>query len=113
MIDREMKVRVRRWEILDAFAILMFRFDDDKVQLLEGSIKEYEHNPVADESYSGITISYDQAQKLIDEFWTLGLRPTEGTGSAGAMAAAQENLKDLRSVKDKLFALLEKVDLGK
>jgi len=36
------------------------------------------------------------AQGLMDELWQCGLRPTEARGSAGAMAAVQEHLKDLR-----------------
>lgn len=38
------------------------------------------------------------AQQLMDELWNCGLRPTEGTGSAGAMAAVQEHLKDMRAL---------------
>jgi hypothetical protein len=37
-----------------------------------------------------------QAQQFMDELWSCGLRPTEGTGSAGAMAATQAHLKDLQ-----------------
>jgi hypothetical protein len=48
-----------------------------------------------------------EAQALIDSLWDCGLRPTEGTGSAGALAAAQANLEDLRRVA---FTLLDKND---
>lgn len=40
----------------------------------------------------------DTAQKLMDDLWDCGLRPSEGTGSAGAMAATQKHLDDLRTV---------------
>ena len=43
-------------------------------------------------------ISKDTAQILMDDLWTCGIRPTEGQGSAGAMAAVQEHLKDLRKL---------------
>ena len=36
------------------------------------------------------------AQTLIDQLWNCGLRPTEGAGSAGAMAAVQAHLKDMQ-----------------
>jgi hypothetical protein len=39
-----------------------------------------------------------QAQTLMDDLWHCGIRPTEGTGSAGAMAATQRHLEDLRKV---------------
>jgi len=40
------------------------------------------------------------AQVLMDDLWTAGLRPSEGTGSAGALAATQEHLKDMRKLID-------------
>lgn len=39
-----------------------------------------------------------QAQQLMDDLWECGVRPTEGTGSAGAMSAVQAHLKDLRKL---------------
>ncbi len=38
------------------------------------------------------------AQQLIDALWRAGLRPSEGTGSAGALAATQKHLDDMRSM---------------
>ena len=40
----------------------------------------------------------EDAQLLMDDLWNCGLRPTEGTGSAGAMAATQNHLKDLQKL---------------
>lgn len=40
----------------------------------------------------------DSGQRLMDELWNIGIRPTEGSGSAGQMAAVQEHLKDLRAL---------------
>ncbi len=44
--------------------------------------------------------SMDQnaAQKFMDELWNAGLRPSEGTGSAGAMAAVQNHLADMQKI---------------
>lgn len=33
-----------------------------------------------------------------DELWRCGLRPTEGTGSAGSLAATQAHLKDMKAI---------------
>lgn len=41
-----------------------------------------------------------EAQEIIDELWRCGVRPTDGAGSAGMMAAVQEHLKDLRAERD-------------
>lgn len=50
-------------------------------------------------------LSVDEAQQLMDELWRCGLRPTEGTGSAGSLAATERHLKDMQSVA---FGLLER-----
>lgn len=41
-------------------------------------------------------MSAQQAQVLMDDLWACGLRPTEGKGSAGALAATQRHLEDMR-----------------
>jgi hypothetical protein len=38
------------------------------------------------------------AQHLMDQLWQCGLRPTEGTGSAGSLAATQRHLEDMRTI---------------
>lgn len=40
----------------------------------------------------------DEAQQLMDELWRCGIRPTEGQGSAGMMAATERHLKDMQSI---------------
>jgi hypothetical protein len=45
-----------------------------------------------------LTLGMDLAQSLMDELWNCGLRPSEGTGSAGAMAAVQAHLADMRAL---------------
>jgi len=43
-----------------------------------------------------LALNDSEAQSLMDQLWQCGIRPTEGTGSAGAMAATQSHLSDLR-----------------
>lgn len=40
----------------------------------------------------------EEAQRLMDELWACGVRPTEGAGSAGAMAATERHLADMRKI---------------
>lgn len=40
----------------------------------------------------------EEAQQLMDELWSAGLRPTEGAGSAGSLAATERHLKDMRTL---------------
>lgn len=45
-----------------------------------------------------LTLPVHVAQELMDELWHCGLRPTEGTGSAGSLAATQRHLEDMKTV---------------
>ena len=47
-------------------------------------------------------LNIQQSQQLIDELWKCGLRPSEGTGSAGSLAATERHLKDMQSIIDLL-----------
>lgn len=44
------------------------------------------------------TLHISEAQNLMDKLWDCGLRPSEGSGSAGAMAATQKHLEDMRTL---------------
>jgi len=39
-----------------------------------------------------------EAQLLMDELWNCGIRPSEGTGSAGSLAATERHLKDMQAI---------------
>ncbi len=40
----------------------------------------------------------DEAQQFMDELWRVGIRPTEGSGSVGQLAAVQAHLEDMRTL---------------
>ena len=44
------------------------------------------------------SLSVEAAQILMDDLWQAGIRPTEGAGSAGAMAAVKYHLEDMRKL---------------
>lgn len=46
----------------------------------------------------------DEAQTLMDELWHCGLRPSEGSGSAGSLEATERHLKDMQSIAFNLLA---------
>lgn len=48
-----------------------------------------------------LTMSKDDGQAFMDELWNAGFRPTEGSGSAGSLAATQSHLKDMRAIVGK------------
>jgi len=45
-----------------------------------------------------LSLTEDQAQYLMDQLWNCGLRPTEGEGSPGALAALERHLEDMRAI---------------
>jgi len=53
-----------------------------------------------------LRIEIQEAQQLMDELWQCGLRPTEGSGSAGSLAATERHLKDMQAVA---YGLLRKI----
>lgn len=46
-------------------------------------------------------LDMDVAQQLMDELWRAGMRPTEGSGSAGSLAATEKHLADMRAIVSK------------
>jgi len=48
-----------------------------------------------------LTISMDQSQSLMDQLWDIGLRPSEGSGSAGSLRATEKHLGDMRAIVSK------------
>lgn len=45
-----------------------------------------------------LSLALVDAQRLMDELWHCGLRPSEGSGSAGSLAATERHLKDMRTI---------------
>lgn len=56
-----------------------------------------------------LNLSIDQAQFLMDELWSVGLRPTQGKQSEGMVAATERHLSDMRA----LVCRFAKVELPK
>lgn len=65
----------------------------------------FEDNPIPENYYVEPTfhLAWEQAQFLIDQLWDCGLRPTEGKGSAGALAATEAHLKDMQQISMQLL----------
>lgn len=42
------------------------------------------------------TLRDEGCQHLMDELWRVGFRPSEGSGSAGSLAATERHLADMR-----------------
>lgn len=45
-----------------------------------------------------LMLTKEEGQELIDALWSAGLRPTEGSGSAGSLAATERHLQDMQRI---------------
>ena len=69
---------------------------------LKGKPVEFEEMAKGDEFLEDREPTFEldttAAQQLMDSLWTCGVRPTEGSGSAGSLAATQRHLTDMRAI---------------
>jgi hypothetical protein len=66
-----------------------------------GIAKPLTYREVEKGAYMGdptLRLCTGEAQQLMDELWRCGLRPSEGSGSAGALAATERHLADMRQL---------------
>lgn len=59
------------------------------------------------EPSEALTVSLETAQELMDSLWQCGLRPSEGSGSAGALKATETHLKDMQEISRRLLGMVE------
>lgn len=45
-----------------------------------------------------LRLSYDDCQTMMDALWDVGIRPSNGSGSAGQLAATEKHLDDMRNL---------------
>ena len=91
-----LKIRLFRNVGAMAFDLYVHRVGDTG----ERQIARVHFEPVEANTYQPPTVQMDegQGQQLIDDLWSAGFRPTEGAGSAGALAATQRHLEDMRTI---------------
>ena len=61
------------------------------------TFEEREEGVVVPDS-DGLHLTDDNAQQMMDALWNVGIRPTEGVGSAGSLAATIRHLEDMRAL---------------
>ncbi len=108
MMFQDLKFRVARDELFDPTIGIRFwsKSTDGSSVILPEPIVMKQHK-IEDVGYTGrgadISLWPSSAQQLMDELWNVGFRPSEGTGSAGSLAATQRHLGDMRSLVGKLL----------
>ena len=77
---------------------------NDRLELLIKQGSSYGVSIVMEERELGsyieptVMLSINDGQTLMDDLWYAGLRPSEGTGSAGSLRATEKHLEDMRTI---------------
>lgn len=94
MIKTQIRAETRPWR--DVVAVVVMEVKDGRrfvaeplrmVEINDGHLIE-----------PTVSLNLESAQVLMDDLWNCGLRPTEGTGSAGALRAVERHLDDMRAL---------------
>jgi hypothetical protein len=90
----EIKAGTRPWS--DAIEIYILDKTDNQLRSARNVVME----PVERGQWiePSLNITKDAAQSLMDQLWNCGLRPTEGSGSAGSLAATERHLRDMQAI---------------
>jgi len=93
-----MHVRAHRTPWRDAVDVLLYEEHDGARYVARGSLtlERVEHGDVVGEPT--FSLPAHSAQEMMDALWDCGLRPSEGSGSAGQLAATQKHLEDMRLI---------------
>lgn len=107
MIEENLEVRAQKSNYMFGIELIFLdRGLDNKVRSIgELTMKECPIGGLLPEG-SRIPLSDTAAQVLMDELWNCGVRPTEGTGSAGSLKATENHLEDMRDIAKKSVDLL-------
>lgn len=97
-MNRDAKLYARRADFNDRIDIAAVLHTPNGTREIAQPVK---FEPLPDNYYvtePTMRLTLHQAQFLMDQLWDCGLRPSEGSGSAGAMAATQKHLEDMQAI---------------
>lgn len=110
LIGRRTEVRAYLAQWRNATILLFSRQEGAKFFVGQLEWKEHpgDYSPVPLEAET--TLDTTMSQQLMDDLWQCGFRPSEGTGSAGALRATENHLTDMRKL---VFSLMDRAEVGK
>lgn len=98
-----MEVRVRKTDWTDGISVLIRQNLGGKRYIAEPlTLRELEEVQYVEPTFN---IDQTEAQILMDDLWSAGIRPTEGAGSAGSLKATQNHLEDMRKIAFKRLSI--------
>ena len=86
--------------------LIMEETQDGKRSYVKQMVMERVEGVTAVPPSSIIEFDLTVAQTLMDDLWRCGIRPSEGTGSAGSLKATENHLQDMRDIAKKSVDLL-------
>ena len=108
MFMRNFKVHAENRFYADAIAIHIYeRLQNGDISLLSGLQFTTHHEAEIVEPQEAIQLQRETAQQLMDALWQCGLRPSEGSGSAGSLKATESHLKDMQELSRRLLGIVE------
>ncbi len=107
MIIPELKFYTRKSDYLSpALEVFAYKRDECGIFVLQlPSLKKLSSDDEGKSQEPFLKLSPTSAQELMDGLWDCGIRPSEGSGSAGALLATQKHLKDMQTL---VFKLIDK-----
>ena len=105
---RELHARAERRMFMDDIAIYLFeKLGEGRIGVIS-NIEFETLEPHVMRNETPLCVSMSTAQELIDSLWDCGLRPSEGSGSAGSLKATENHLKDMQTLSWRLLGMVEK-----
>lgn len=104
--DNRLRVRVSKDEFGEWVQLRFYKRGQDKLEIVSDVVWEL----IDDTIYPGPTpfqLTGVDAQSLMDQLWDTGIRPTEGKGSAGSLAATEHERETLLLITERLLKLIE------
>jgi len=101
-VEDQLKVFVQNNQCSFGLSVYVLDTGEDGVQRLGREIEFAEYDPTTVNSPT-LSLGNHTAQMLIDQLWNCGIRPSEGSGSAGQLASTQRHLADMRAIAAKFL----------
>lgn len=96
MIDRKLRIHAQREFLFDGISLHLFNDQGHQLAVAKPVVMEAIENGAF--ATPMLNIGMETAQQLMDELWNCGVRPTEGSGSAGSLAATERHLADMKKL---------------
>lgn len=99
MNPERMRIYCEREMFRDSIVFYMFEDDNGRNEAIN-AVTDLLFDPIPEgvRVPPAFTLSKTSAQRMMDELWNCGLRPSEGSGSAGQLASVQYHLEDMRKL---------------